>query len=371
MSSRESRKSNVSISDAIDVSEGDQFPPHSTEIGLDDALKNFEDSALINQWKEDAGDEDELKMVEILERTEKLREDGQRRRCFYQKRSITNSKMHSSDPTTSVWCPADHYDEYLRVAKTTDIQCLNFFCQCVIQSFGEQYLRKPNAIDIQRLLQMHEEKHGFPGMLGSLDCMYWEWKNCPVGWKGQYTRGDHGVPTIILEAVVSTDLWIWHAFFGIAGSRNDINVLNESNLFNNVLRGEAPQVNFIANGTQYTKGYYLTDGIYPEWATFVKSFPCPQDAKRKFFKKRQEGARKDVERAFGVLQARWSIVKGPSRMWYKEHMKIIMEACIILHNMIVEDESDIVLNWTDDDLHDDTQIFQGSTNEFQQYLQRT
>ena len=72
---------------------------------------------------------------------------------------------------------------------------------------------------------------------------------------------------------------IWHAFFGIAGSRNDINVLNESNLFNDVLRGEAPQVNFVANGTQYTNGYYLTDGIYPGWSTFVKSFPHPRDAK--------------------------------------------------------------------------------------------
>ncbi|KAI3715570.1 hypothetical protein L6452_22556 [Arctium lappa] len=36
ISSQESRKSNVSISDTIDVSEGDQFPPHSTRIGLDD-----------------------------------------------------------------------------------------------------------------------------------------------------------------------------------------------------------------------------------------------------------------------------------------------------------------------------------------------
>ncbi|XP_042420397.1 uncharacterized protein LOC122008654 [Zingiber officinale] len=174
--------------------------------------------------------------------------------------------------------PADHYDEYLRIAETTVIQCLLNFCRCVIEVFGAQYLRRPNAADIQHLLEMHEQRHGFPGMLSSLDYMHWQWKNCPVAWKG---------------------------------SRNDINVLNESPLFNDVLQGNTPEVNFMINNTQYTKGYYLTDGIYPEWATFVKSFPCPQDPKRKIFKERQEAARKDVERAFEVLQSRWAMIKGP------------------------------------------------------------
>jgi hypothetical protein len=43
--------------------------------------------------------------------------------------------------------------------------------------------------------------------------------------EGQYTTGRYGFPTIILEAVASHDLHIWHAFFSVAGSNNDINVL--------------------------------------------------------------------------------------------------------------------------------------------------
>jgi hypothetical protein len=54
---------------------------------------------------------------------------------------------------------------------------------------------------------------------------------CPTMWKDMFTRGDQKVPTIILEVVASHDLWIWHAFFGVAGSNNDINVLNKSTLF--------------------------------------------------------------------------------------------------------------------------------------------
>ncbi|XP_071699980.1 uncharacterized protein [Rutidosis leptorrhynchoides] len=70
------------------------------------------------------------------------------------------------------------------------------------------FLRIAQATDVARLYSAHEEKHGFRGMLGSINCMHWEWKNCPVAHKGQYTRGDHKKPTIMLEAVASYDLWI-------------------------------------------------------------------------------------------------------------------------------------------------------------------
>ena len=49
-------------------------------------------------------------------------------------------------------------------------------------------------------------------------------------------------------------------------------------------------------------GYYLADGIYPEWAAFAKLITRPQNDKAKLYAQCQESARKDVERAFGVLQ---------------------------------------------------------------------
>jgi len=96
-------------------------------------------------------------------------------------------------------------------------------------------------------------------------------------------------------------------------------------------------------------GYYLADGIYPEWATFVKTIHLPQCSKDKLFAERQEGARKDVERAFGVLQARFAILQSPARMWQVQSLTEIMYACIILHNMIVEDERDTFRVRYDDD----------------------
>ena len=87
--------------------------------------------------------------------------------------------------------------------------------------------------------------------------------------------GYRGVLTIVLEAVASYDLWIWHAFFGVANSNNNINVLDHSPVFDELLEGNAPEVNYTVDGTNYTLGYYLTYGIYLELATFVKIIPRP------------------------------------------------------------------------------------------------
>ncbi|XP_010445969.1 PREDICTED: uncharacterized protein LOC104728722 [Camelina sativa] len=133
-------------------------------------------------------------------------------------------------------CAADAVDEYLRLAETTAHKCLLHFVEGVINLFGDEYLRRPTTEDLQRLMNIGEHC-GFPGMVGSTDCMQWEWKNCLTAWKGQYSRGS-GKPTIVLEAVASQDLWIWHAFFGPPGTLNDINVLDRSPVFDHILGAE-------------------------------------------------------------------------------------------------------------------------------------
>jgi hypothetical protein len=106
---------------------------------------------------------------------------------------------------------------------------------------------------------------------------------------------------MILEAVASQDLWIWHSFFGLPGSLNNINVLQRSPLFQKLKNGTSPPGEYFVNGSKFTMGHYLADGIYPSWATFVKSFRNSQGNKKVHFTQVKESVTKDVERAFGVL----------------------------------------------------------------------
>uniref|UniRef100_A0A0D3BEL7 DDE Tnp4 domain-containing protein n=1 Tax=Brassica oleracea var. oleracea TaxID=109376 RepID=A0A0D3BEL7_BRAOL len=265
--------------------------------------------------------------------------------CFQQRRDATGrwgltalQKCTAAIRLLAYGTAADTVDEYLRLGETTALSCLHNFTDGIIQLFENEYLRRPTPEDLQRLLDIGEAR-GFPVMVGSIDCMHWEWKNCPTAWKGQYTRGS-GKPTIVLEAVALQDLWIWHAFFGPPGTLNDINVLDRSPVFDDILQGQAPRAKYVVNGHMYKLVYYLTDGIYPKWSTFIQSITLPQSPQQQLFAKVQEATRKDVERTFGVLQARFAIVRNPVKTLEKEKIGKIMRACIILHNMIVEDERD-------------------------------
>ncbi|XP_071708451.1 uncharacterized protein [Rutidosis leptorrhynchoides] len=149
-------------------------------------------------------------------------------------------------------------------------------------------MREPTHHDIVRLYDAHERLHGFSGMIGSIDQMYWAWAKCTNAWRDQYTRGDHGYPTIMFDAVATYDNWIWHADFGVAGSKNNIDVLYTSDLFNLMLNNEMSDVPYIVNGT------------------------IDVDPKRAYFSMKQADAGKDVGRTFGILQGRWHILQQPA-----------------------------------------------------------
>lgn len=88
---------------------------------------------------------------------------------------------------------------------------------------------------------------------------------------------------IILEVVTSYDLWILHLFFGLTSSYNDVNMLERSFNFIELIQGCAPPVNHSINGNEYTIGDYLANGIYPQWSIVVRTMWQPQENKEKYF----------------------------------------------------------------------------------------
>ncbi|XP_019238012.1 PREDICTED: uncharacterized protein LOC109218136 [Nicotiana attenuata] len=98
--------------------------------------------------------------------------------------------------------PADATDEYVKIGESTAFESLKRFCRAVVEDFGEQYLRSPTPNDVA----------GF--------CT-------PVVVD----------PQQLFLKLADYDLWIWHAYFGIPGTNNDINVSESSQLFSDLAAG--------------------------------------------------------------------------------------------------------------------------------------
>lgn len=74
-----------------------------------------------------------------------------------------------------------------------------------------------------------------------------------------------------------------------------------------------PVVEYEINNFLRNERYWLADGIYPKWPVFVQTISFPSTGKEKCFSTQQEERIKDVERDFGVMQAKLTIVARPVR----------------------------------------------------------
>jgi Plant transposon protein len=229
--------------------------------------------------------------------------------------------------------------DYFQMSDTSARKCLKDLARIIATSeLREKYLRSPTKADARKLSQMHEMEFGVPGCLGCLDCMHVCWRTCPRAWHGQY-QGKEGEATIVLEAVADYTTRIWHTCFGFPGTLNDINIWDQSPLLRSFLNGSFARdvdFDFEINETTFNELWIMVDGIYPELSRFVKNVSVPLTDEEKRYSKWQEACRKSVERAFGIVQRKFHILVHPMEFFFEEDIRYILEACLILHNMMVQ-----------------------------------
>ena len=152
--------------------------------------------------------------------------------------------------------------------------------------------------------------------------------------------------SIVAEAIAGHDMYIFQAFLGLPGSLNDINIMGRTDTQRKYMHSAAIDMKFKLASQEFTGAYLLADGIYPDYPYLMKTIPEPVNMKQKLFATTQEGVRKDVERTFGRLHAKWHVLKNAGRSHKLIYLKNIWLACIILHNMTLRDQQSAELERT-------------------------
>jgi len=231
-------------------------------------------------------------------------------------------------------------DDQCRMAPETQRQVFTTFLHAARSRFRQRFLnREPTALELRCITDQYSAR-GFPGCAGAVDCMKLVWKNCPRALKGQFHNPkDSKMAVISCEAVADSSLYCSHWFAGRPGTNNDVNVLDNSPLFTDILSGRRcmhlPD-GYVLNGLRRRwRLYFLGDGIYPRWAISFLPISTPTSDKEKHSGRMQESVRKDVERMFGFLQGKFLILRRERHEWSDEPILLTAQVCVILHNMIV------------------------------------
>jgi hypothetical protein len=113
-------------------------------------------------------------------------------RYFVQKRSATNIKgftpIHKCLVALRMLAyggAADSLDDPYKMAKSTILDTLMHFVTTMIELYEKEYLRPPRPRELEVILSQNEAR-GFPGIIGNIDCMHWEWENCSTSWAGMF-----------------------------------------------------------------------------------------------------------------------------------------------------------------------------------------
>lgn len=232
--------------------------------------------------------------------------------------------------------PADSLDEYCALGESTTMRALKELCSSTVACFASEWLRGPNESEL-RDIESQSRRVGFAGCIGALDCAGWDWSACPRALQGAM-NGKERRPVVRMEVICVMNPRIWHLCFGFPRSMSDLNILSVSPHCAEILTGRFPsmQPSYTIGGESFDWFYYLVDGIYPPWRIFLSTIAIPTSTKEMKYKALHESVRKCIERVFGVLFKRFGMISRPSRLWFSNDMTTIMQACVIIRNMLTE-----------------------------------
>ncbi|CAM9914719.1 unnamed protein product [Pylaiella littoralis] len=183
------------------------------------------------------------------------------------------------------------------------------------------------------------EKLGFPGAMGSTDVTHIAWSRCPYNQARSYT-GKEGKPTVGYQVTVDHTGRVLAVTEGFTGSTNDKTIICWDAAVDQIRRDKQYTEKkfdvYKADGTTQTlEGCYLiVDNGYHKWRTLIEPTKYPITEEDIRFSGRLESVRKDVECFFGILKARFRILKLAMTYQKQERLDYVFFTCCILHNML-------------------------------------
>lgn len=190
---------------------------------------------------------------------------------------------------------------------------------------------------------------GIPHVVGALDGT--DIPIVPPPWSGDAYFNRKGYTSMKMQAVCGPDMRLLDVFVGVSGRWHDEHMFKESDLHTPLhegwlgallrtngidltlppaARGGAPRVVRVPLQILADSAYAVTEFVLPAFKDSTA-----QDGPRRRFNAAHASTRNVVERAFGVLKARWRILLRRIDFDFS-NTTCMVGACCILHNLCID-----------------------------------
>lgn len=198
-----------------------------------------------------------------------------------------------------------------------------------------------NQEEIKKVLKIYTAS-GFPGCIGSIDCVHIRWDMCPAKWQSLYRNGKYPFPTISYQMSVDHTKRFQSCTSGFYGTSSDKTIVRfdgyvEKIRFNELFSTATFKLQVSPDCWIIETGLYLLcDGGYHKWRILQCPYKYTSDEDRTRWSEFAESIRKDIECAFGILKKRFQFLKSAIVWHSKEDIDQAVYACVVLHNMLHE-----------------------------------
>jgi hypothetical protein len=227
-------------------------------------------------------------------------------------------------------------------AKTIQVFFLQFCLLCTLH-LATIHIKFPSTVsEIRQNVETYAEEN-LPGCMGSVDCVHVPWPKALASQRSWFV-GKEGVPTVAYQVIVNHKRKILSVSMPHPGAHNDKTIasmdpaLHAMRTLQIFITYAWQAVTAVSNATIYGV-YLICDGGYHLWRILQRCNVVSSDPKMMFLMNRISSARKDVECTFGIVKARFRILKYPILCQELSDVNNIFTTCCVFHNLLLSYDS--------------------------------
>lgn len=242
----------------------------------------------------------------------------------------------------------DTLEELSGVPKSTVNAIFNTFCEEMNMEFFDKFVYMPEGDELEKLMEVFG-KVGFPGACGSMDVTHIRWFRCPKN-RHNHCKGKYPFTTLATQAIVDHNRRILFLSDLYDGRENDKTITLDDDFTYSVTQGRLKDVTFKMYDREgvlreYRGGYLIVDGGYQKLPCMIDPMHDACGHKQTHWSEFLESVRKDVECTFGILKARFRILRNGLECKHRSNCNNIVKTCAILHNMLLRYDGLDVFEW--------------------------